>query len=92
MAIKHHNDRWAHQRIDQVNNTESEIYTTFQLADMIQVSVAWLEIGRSRGYGPKFIRISPRMVRYSRTDVVKWLESRAHQHTAEYIRRPSQVA
>ena len=44
----------------------------------------FLEIGRVKGYGPKFKKISPRCVRYRRGDVLDWLKSRTHASTAEY--------
>ena len=35
-----------------------------------------LEAWRRRGYGPPFIRVSPRVVRYRRLDVERWLAAR----------------
>jgi len=43
-----------------------------------------LETGRSRGWGPPYIKLSPRRVRYRRGDVKAWLADRAHRCTAEY--------
>jgi hypothetical protein len=50
------------------------------LARLIHVSVQWLEIGRSTGkYGPKYVRLNKRVVRYRRADVVAWLRERCKQ-------------
>ena len=46
----------------------------------------FLEIGRSRGYGPKYVRMTPRMVRYLPSDIVAWLKERTYQSTAEYAK------
>jgi hypothetical protein len=35
-----------------------------------------LEAWRRRGFGPPFIRVSPRAVRYRRRDVERWLNER----------------
>ena len=47
-------------------------------------SVQFLEIGRHRGYGPKFVRIGPARIRYRRADVLTWLEERTFASTSEY--------
>ena len=60
---------------------------TVRVAVWLGVSPEWLEIGRSKGWGPPFIRLSPRRVRYRRGDVKRWLEGRAHRHTGEYAAR-----
>jgi hypothetical protein len=36
------------------------------------------------GYGPPFITLAPRTVRYKRAHVLAWLEQRKHQSTGEY--------
>ena len=57
---------------------------TKQMAEWLGVSVPWLEIGRSKGYGPPFRKLSPKLVRYHVGDVKKWLEARSHHSTADY--------
>jgi hypothetical protein len=42
-----------------------------------------LEAWRRRGYGPAFIRISPRAVRYRKQDVEAWLSERRVGHETE---------
>ena len=63
----------------------AEPFTTRELARWLGVSVQFLEIARSKGTGPEFVRLGPTLIRYRRLDVNRWLlELRAHQSTAEY--------
>ena len=80
-----HIDKRAQSIIAVDVGADDELLSTRELASWLGLSVQWLEIGRTRGYGPKFTRISPRMVRYRRGDVLKWLRSRTHGSTAEYV-------
>jgi hypothetical protein len=63
-----------------------QLLTTAQVAQWIGVSKQWLEIGRRRGYGPRYSNISPRRTRYCRGDVVAWLQERMHR-AGEYNHR-----
>lgn len=54
------------------------------VAAWLGLSTSWLAQARSKGYGPKFTRLTPRMTVYRRADVLAWLEARTHQCTAEY--------
>ena len=67
---------------------EDELLTTVQAAALLGNSIQWWEIARHRGYGPRFIRLSSRSVRYRRSDIRKWLEERSYTSTAEYEARP----
>jgi hypothetical protein len=60
------------------------LYSTAELAEALKVSVEFLESGRHRGYGPRYLKLSPHRIRYRRSDVIAWLEERSHQSTAEY--------
>jgi hypothetical protein len=81
----HHLDRRALDLIEAANEgTDDELITTPQTAVWLKVSVEWLEIGRSKGWGPPYLRLSPRRVRYHRGSVKKWLLERAHRSTSEY--------
>ena len=53
-------------------------------AGRISISPEWFEIARSKGYGPPFIRLSPRRIRYHRGTAKSYLLERMHRHTAEY--------
>jgi predicted DNA-binding transcriptional regulator AlpA len=66
-----------------------DLLMTCEVAEWLGLSPQWLEIGRHRGYGPRFIRLSPRRVRYSRRAVLEVLAERTHAATAEYAHRPS---
>ena len=61
-----------------------DLLNTVELAEWFGLSTQWLEIGRHRGYGPKFLKLSSRRVRYRRSDVLAWLAERTHRATAEY--------
>jgi hypothetical protein len=63
---------------------DDDLLSSMQTANWLSVSQQWLEIGRSRGWGPAFIRLSPRRVRYRRGTVRQYLIERAASSTAEY--------
>lgn len=49
-------------------------------------SARTLEAWRRRGYGPPFLPLSPRLVRYRASDLDQWLAARvvgAHRHTGD---------
>jgi predicted DNA-binding transcriptional regulator AlpA len=82
----HHLDKRASDLADRIagGGDEDELLSTKQIATLLGVSQQWLEIGRTRGYGVPFVRLSPRRVRYRRSDVIAWLKHRTHHATAEY--------
>jgi hypothetical protein len=88
--VRHHPkffllDRRAQSIADQGIGADPDmLLVTKQLAEWLGVSVPWLEIGRSRGYGPPFRRLGKRAIRYRVGDVLKWLEDRSHKSTADY--------
>src|SRR5262249_2249561 len=65
-----------------------DLMATVRVAVWLGVSPEWLEIGRSKGWGPPFLRLSPRRVRYRRGDVKKWLQERAYRSTSQYETQP----
>ena len=71
----HHLDRRAGE-LAVVAGDDDDLLNTKELADWLGVSEQWLEIGRHRGYGPPWMRLGPRMVRYARGAVRKWLRKR----------------
>jgi predicted DNA-binding transcriptional regulator AlpA len=81
---RHHLDRRAAEIIGVNVGAEDELLTTEALARWLNVSTQWLEIGRHRGYGPKYQKLSTRCVRYMRGDVLAWLRTRTHSRTSEY--------
>lgn len=84
MPSRHHIDRYADQIADTVAGAPDDLLSSTDLAQWLGVSVQWLEIGRVKGYGPAYVRIAPRRVRYRRADVLSWLEQRSYQSTADY--------
>ena len=86
-ARRHHLDQRADQIIAAADNVDKDLLlTTRQVADWLGCSNIWLEIGRGAKtpYGPRFVKISARMVRYRKADVLEWLKSRTFASTAEY--------
>lgn len=80
MSTRHHLDRFAPDHIARIADGDpDELLDSRTLARLLHVSVQWLEIGRSVGYGPKPVRLNKRVVRYRRSDVVAWLRSRSEQ-------------
>jgi predicted DNA-binding transcriptional regulator AlpA len=72
---KHHLDR----RVDSllaVEGEDDDLLTTRELADWFGVSPQWPELARHYKWGPPYIKLGPRQVRYRRTDVMEWLRSR----------------
>jgi hypothetical protein len=82
---RHHLDRRALDLIEMANQgTDDELLTTTQVAVWFGLSPEWLEIGRSKGWGPPYLRLSPRRIRYRRGSCKLWLQERAHRSTGEY--------
>jgi hypothetical protein len=79
--MRHHLDPFAEDFAGNIDSGDpDELLDSRTLARLIHVSVQWLEIGRSTGkYGPKYVRLNKRVVRYRRKDVVAWLRERGKQ-------------
>jgi hypothetical protein len=59
-----------------------------EAAAFLRVSPRALQKWRVNGRGPEFLRLSSRCIRYSRADLLGWLEERICRNTAEYgVRR-----
>ncbi len=52
------------------------LLTEQELAEHFNVEPTLLERQRKAGYGPPFIRIGPRTIRYRPEDAVQWLADR----------------
>jgi hypothetical protein len=63
---------------------DDTLLSTADLACWLGVSIQFLTIGRSRGYGPAFVRLSPTTVRYRASDARAWLTERTHRRTSEF--------
>ena len=60
-----------------------DLLTTAQVAAWLGVSVQFLEAGRAKGYGPDWVRLGPRAIRYTRIKVRKFLRDRAKARARE---------
>jgi predicted DNA-binding transcriptional regulator AlpA len=75
------------KRIDSIVDApggDDDLLTAAEVAAWLGVSVQWVDIGRSEGYGPPFQKLGDRLVRYHRGAVRAWLLARTHYSTAEY--------
>ena len=89
---RHHLDRRADRLIAADTGEDDDLLSTREVADWLSISQQWLEIARCKNYGPEFTRVGPRVIRYTRGNVRKWLKERTHASTAEYGRRPAPAA
>lgn len=80
----HHLDRRASLLAELSTGAPDDLLSTRAVAEWLGVSVQFLEIGRHKGYGPKFVRIGPARIRYRRSDVLTWLEERTFASTSQY--------
>lgn len=84
MPKYHHLDARAEQLAEAGAGAGDEFISTKELAAWVRMSPQWVELGRTKGYGPRFVRIGPKRVRYRRSDVLEWLASRTYASTAQY--------
>lgn len=62
-----------------------ELLNQSKVAKILGTTEKFLEARRCRGGGPNFIRVG-RLVRYRRSDVDTWLESRRVTSTSEAVK------
>ncbi|RUX73890.1 DNA-binding protein [Mesorhizobium sp. M7A.F.Ca.US.006.04.2.1] len=85
MELNLHLDKRADNLVAAVAGDDEDLLNTAQTAKLLGVSVQWIETGRSKGYGPPFIRIGARNIRYRRDSLREWLKGRAeYRSTREY--------
>lgn len=70
--------------INSQTGSDDDLLDTLQTASWLSVSTQWLEIGRSKGWGPPFERLSPTTIRYRRGAIRAWLVEREYACTAAY--------
>jgi predicted DNA-binding transcriptional regulator AlpA len=80
---RHHLDKRA-ASIAAVPGDDDELLTTRQTATWLSVSTQWLDIGRSKGYGPPYEQLGPKTIRYRRGKVREWLDTRTRTSVADY--------
>jgi hypothetical protein len=71
---RHHIDRRADDIVGADVGADDELLSTQAVAAWLGVSMQFLEIGRHKGYGPSFKKISSRCARYRRGDVLRVVE------------------
>jgi predicted DNA-binding transcriptional regulator AlpA len=81
----HHLDSRAGSIAERIAHLPDDaLLNTAETASWLDVSAQFLSIGRNRGYGPPFVRLSPTAVRYRIADVRAWLAERTFVRTAEF--------
>lgn len=60
------------------------LLTEKEVAKETGFAIRTLQNWRSRGGGPPFVRVSARAVRYRRSDIQRWIETRLLTSTSEY--------
>src|SRR5712691_6078823 len=83
-SIRHHLDRRAGAIAEAGAGNPDDLLSTEAVADWLGCSTQFLEVGRSKGFGPPYVKLSTRRVRYLRSTVLTWLASREHAAGSEY--------
>jgi predicted DNA-binding transcriptional regulator AlpA len=65
----------------QIPNDPESLLMPIEAAHVLGLSPRTLETWRVRGGGPRYVRMSSRMVRYKRADVLDWAAERTRQST-----------
>ena len=70
--------------LDDGGGADDDLLTPEEVADWFGVSTVWLDIGRQKNYGPAFVKLSDRVVRYRRGACRKYLKQRTFACVADY--------
>ena len=63
---------------------QANLLNEVQAADYLAVSPRTLRNWRTRGGGPKYVRISARCIRYRMSDLSEWTENRTRRSTSDF--------
>ena len=63
----------------------ARLLDTRQAAEALGLSTRTLEDWRLRGVGPRYVRMSPRAVRYRPRELSRWVSEREVQSTSEQL-------
>ncbi len=63
---------------------QDQLFTTKQAAQILGVSIAFLERDRWAGARVPFVKIGSRAVRYRHSDLLAYIKSCTHYSTSEY--------
>jgi hypothetical protein len=76
IPLRFHFDRRIRQIMATNIGEPDDLLDSKQLADLFGVSVVWVEIARCHNYGPKFEKLGPRCIRYTRANITKFCQAR----------------
>jgi hypothetical protein len=82
VPLKHHLDKRGGEIAEVGAGDPDDLLDTRSVAMWFGCSEQWLEIGRSKNYGPPYIKMSPKRVRYRRGDLRGWLRERTRLYAA----------
>jgi hypothetical protein len=73
-TFRHHIDSKAREILDRLADElgDDTLMTSQETDCWLNVSAEFLEIGRSRGYGPTATVVSPKVVRYRKNSGLRW--------------------
>ena len=69
-----------------VDSDSDQLLTTDQAAELLGLCSRTLERHRAAGSGPKFCKLSRRVVRYRRSAIREYLDGRSFERIGEYER------
>jgi hypothetical protein len=77
-TFKHHIDSRARELLDRLADDldDDTLMTTRETANWLNVSTQFLEIGRTQNYGPPATMLAPKVIRYRKNAVLRWLLER----------------
>lgn len=71
--------------------TAPKLLTSTETAEMLGIMPNTLEIWRTKGKGPRFLKMGPQKqapVRYAEADVMVWINERTCSNTSQYMNLP----
>jgi len=66
-----------------VKPIQEALLTTEQVAEVLAVDRRTLDAWRIQGCGPKFLRLTPRCIRYRPSDIEAWAAERVRRSTSD---------
>ncbi len=80
--INEQNDARTH---DHQQRSSTEVFSIAETADYINGTPAQLAMMRTRGTGPRYSKLSARLIVYRREDVDEWIASKLRTSTREDV-------
>ena len=65
------------------DHVSESLLTEAQAARLLNFTPRFLQARRARGDGPPFVSISARAIRYRRSDLLDWIESRIRTNNSD---------